>query len=98
MAIKTIDANTLKNWLNQDEAVLIDVREQEEHKANNIPAAILIPLSTFSTDKLPPVNGKKLVIHCHLGVRSMNVCNKILAENPDIDVYNLNGGIVAFNY
>ena len=96
MAIKSVDAKTLKDWLERDEAVLVDVREPAEHATKNIPCATLIPLSSFSTDKLPETHGKKLVIHCHLGMRSMNICERIFAENPDIDVYNLEGGIVAF--
>jgi len=97
MAIKSVDAKTLKDWLKRDEAILIDVREPAEHATNNIPCATLIPLSSFSTDKLPKTHGKKLVIHCHLGMRSMNICERIVAENPDIDVYNLEGGIVAWS-
>lgn len=97
MAIKTVDAKTLKDWLKRDEAVLVDVREPSEHQANNIDCATLSPLSCFSTDKLPKTNGRKLVIHCHSGKRSMNICERIVAENPDVDVYNLEGGILAWN-
>ncbi len=96
MTIKTIDAKTLKTWLANDEAVLIDVREPEEYKQQNIKEATLIPLSNVCTKLLPNRAGKKLVIHCRSGKRSMIACEKLCAENPQLEVYNLKGGILAW--
>ena len=97
MPIINIDCKTLKKWLQDDEAILIDVRELSEHQNNRIEQAQLIPLGEISINSLPELNGKKLVLHCHSGKRSFNACNKILKENTNLEIYNLDGGICAWN-
>ncbi|KTC76833.1 rhodanese-like domain-containing protein [Legionella brunensis] len=96
MTIKTIDAATLKDWLEKKVAVLIDVREPEEHAAENISAAISIPLDTISVKRLPDAGAKKLVFHCKAGKRSMNACEKLVAEDSSLEVFSLEGGIGAW--
>lgn len=96
MALKTIDAKTLKSWLNNNEAVLVDVREPAEYAAENITGATLLPLGSLSKAALPPCAGKKLVIHCRKGGRGGSACEKLLAEDPALDIYNLEGGIEAW--
>ncbi|MFI4984161.1 MAG: rhodanese-like domain-containing protein [Rickettsiales bacterium] len=96
MPLKTIDAKTLKKWLDNDEAVLVDVREPAEHAAENISGATLLPLSGVSKSALPSTVGKKLVIHCLKGGRGNSACEKLLAEDPNLDLYNLEGGITAW--
>lgn len=39
---------------------------------------------------------KKLVIHCRSGKRSEMACERLLEENPDLEIYNLEGGIMAW--
>jgi rhodanese-related sulfurtransferase len=97
MTIINIDCKTLKQWLQNDEAILIDVRELSEYQNNRIEQAQLIPLGEVSINSLPELNGKKLVLHCHSGKRSFNACNKILREDPNFEIYNLDGGIYAWN-
>lgn len=96
MVIKTVDAATLKRWIDSEETVVVDVREPAEHAAENIEGANLLPLSVVSKNALPQVHDKKLVIHCHTGKRGNNACKKLLAEDPNIEVYNLEGGISAW--
>lgn len=96
MAVKSIDAKTLKLWLDNNEAILIDVREPGEYEAESIPGAKLIPLGTISQGKLPIHEGRKLVIHCHLGKRGTKACEKLFAENNNLDIYNLEGGLTAW--
>lgn len=93
MSIKTVDAKTLNEWLQKNEALLIDVREQEEHKLKNIPGAKLIPLGSLCQKELPEIKGRKLVLHCGGGGRGGRACEKLISENPDIEVYNLSGGL-----
>ena len=94
--ITTVDAKTAKAWLDSKEAIIIDVREPEEFGASHIVGATLIPLGQIEKDKLPDFTNKKLIIHCQLGKRGGMACEKLLAANPDLDVYNLEGGIVAW--
>lgn len=93
--INNIDAITLKDWLDNDEAVLIDVRETVEYKNCSIPSSRHLPLSNISIDKahLPEHKNRKLVIHCKSGKRSMMACNKLIQEGIEFDIWNLEGGI-----
>lgn len=97
MPIKTVDANTLKRWIDSGEAVVVDVREPAEHAAENIEGATLLPLGRISKSQLPEKKGKKLVIHCRSGKRSTSACEKLLAEDPNLELYNLEGGISAWS-
>ena len=93
--INNIDPATLKEWLDNKEAVLIDVREVVEYKTCSIPHSRHLPLSQVSIDKahLPEHKDKKLVFHCKSGKRSMMACDKIMKEGIDFDIWNLEGGI-----
>lgn len=96
MPIRTVDASTLKHWLETDDAIIVDVREPAEHMSEKIKGATLLPLNAISQNDLPPTQGKKLVIHCRSGKRSTNACEKLLAKDPELEVYNLEGGISAW--
>lgn len=96
MALCSVDANTLKQWLDSGEAMLVDVREPAEHAAEKIGGSALLPLRSVSKSALPPCEGKKLVLHCRKGGRSASACAKLLEEDPAMDLYNLDGGIEAW--
>ena len=96
MALKTVDAPTLKHWLDTGEAMLLDVREPAEFKAESIAGATLMPLAQVRKDTLPNHQGKKLVVHCRKGGRGGTACEKLLAEDPNLEIYNLEGGISAW--
>ncbi|MDE2029709.1 MAG: rhodanese-like domain-containing protein [Alphaproteobacteria bacterium] len=92
----TVDAPTLKRWLDGGEAVLVDVREYGEYEAENIATSTLVPLASVSKNTLPDYAGKKLVMQCRSGRRSEVACHALLADIPGLDVYNLEGGILAW--
>ena len=96
MSIKNIKSEILKNWLKSHEAVLIDVREPGEHAAERISGANLLPLGDVCLEALPNFENKKLVLHCRSGKRSLNACNKLLEENQNLEIFNLEGGILAW--
>jgi rhodanese-related sulfurtransferase len=97
MSHKMVSATTLKDWLSRDEAILIDVREPAEHASERIKSATLVPLNKIGTTPLPSHPGRKLVIHCARGMRGENACRVLLASDPELEVYNLEGGIVAWS-
>jgi len=94
--MKTVNAATLKEWLAKGEAVLVDVREPAEHAAQNIPEAKLIPLGKISKSDVSGFGGKKVVIHCQAGRRGGMACEKLQAQDPSLEIYNLEGGISAW--
>lgn len=97
MSVKNIDAKTLKKWLKNNEAVVVDVREPAEHKAEKIDGSNLLPLANVCKDSLPNWKNKKLVLHCHGGKRSLSACQKLISEDPNLEIYNLEGGISAWS-
>jgi rhodanese-related sulfurtransferase len=92
--MRSIDAKTLKQWLEDGSATLLDVREPAEHRANRIPGASLMPLGQVNAARLP---GGRIVVHCQKGGRGMAACEKLLKQNPALEVYNLTGGIEGWN-
>lgn len=96
MPLYAVDAATLSGWLKQDQAMLVDVREPAEHASARIAGAHLVPLGQVSLARMPPQNGRKLVIHCLKGGRGNTAGEKLLKENPALTVYNLTGGIEAW--
>ena len=70
----------------------IDVREVEEHELASVAAARLLPLSRFNewAGTLDPE--AEIVVMCHHGVRSAQVC-QFLARQGFGNLYNLAGGI-----
>lgn len=95
MSIKTIDAHTAHQWLNTGDALLIDVREPAEHRSANIPQAQLQPLGKICCSDVPQ-SSKKIIIHCQNGMRGNVACEKLLSEDATLEVYNLQGGIEAW--
>ncbi len=96
MSILSINAQTLKAWLDKDEAVLVDVREPAEYAAQHISGSVLVPLGEVSVEKIPNYQGKKLVLHCKAGSRSMSACSTLKKALPDEVFYSLEGGINAW--
>lgn len=93
--MKTMTVKELKEHMARGTVVLIDVREVDEFAAASIEGAHLIPLGQVSVDALPETD-LPIVIHCRSGKRSASACDKLLDEDEDLDLYNLEGGIMAW--
>ena len=93
--MKNITVNELNQLMQSQQVTLIDVREEFEYNAANISGAHLIPLAKINKASLPKTN-KPIVIHCKLGGRSAKACMQLLAEDPELDVASLDGGIEAW--
>lgn len=86
-------------WLRAGQAVLIDVREPDEHAREWIPGSRLLPLSRFNaTDALQQARpDQKLVLHCRSGRRAAEAGAMVLpAVGAGPEVVNLAGGIEAW--
>ena len=100
---KTLSANELHAWLQNDDLkpLLIDVREEEELEIALFPSEVIhLPLSTSSTwlETLPAKLSlnKPIVVICHAGIRSWNFGQWLLDQNLGYEVWNLKGGIDAW--
>ena len=96
--IHTVNVNTLHSWLNENQVIILDVREPYEYNEWHINGAINIPLSTIlvGIDQLKNIQGKKIILQCRVGGRSMRACQLLQAEGFKHDIWNLEGGIDAW--
>jgi len=76
-------------------ALLLDVRTTGEFAAGKIKGAKLIPLAELSRrqQELPPA--ATVVVYCAVGGRS-RMAAKVLGQRDGSTVYNLAGGLVAW--
>ncbi len=93
MLYETISPSDVAERLRNGEQLnLIDVREPSEFEIAAIEGAKLLPLSLFTEwiDDLKP--DKEIIVMCHHGIRSANLC-VFLVRNGFEKVFNLDGGI-----
>lgn len=93
-AIVQMTPAELREGLQKGEVLLVDVREVHEYAAERIPGALLFPLSTFEPAAVS-AQGRKLVMQCLRGGRSMQAAQRLAAAGCE-EVYNLDGGITAW--
>lgn len=95
--IKEVGALEATQLINHHDALMLDVREDREVAEGKIPHAKHIPLGQLSSrlTELEKFKGKPIVISCRSGQRSMSAC-RVLRKNGFEQVYNLGGGIVAW--
>ena len=79
-----------------NEAILIDVRENNEIIQAAIEGAIHIPMSLFNPSLIPIKDDKKIIFLCTHGIRSLQVSNYLIAQGIIKDAYNLSGGLAAW--
>ncbi|MEO5373733.1 MAG: rhodanese-like domain-containing protein [Alphaproteobacteria bacterium] len=87
-----VDPIVVAAWLETGEALLVDVREEEEWAEESVPGAILSPMSDFDFATFPRQAGRRMVVMCKLGRRSEAIARKLL-ENGLPMVFNMAGGI-----
>ncbi len=83
--------------INREDAVVIDVREENEYVQGHILNALHIPLSSLK-DKLKSLERYReqpLVVVCLSGARS-TTASHTLRNNGFTKVYNLSGGMMAW--
>ena len=93
--LKQVDAKTVKRWIEEDRAVLIDVREADEHAREHIPQARLVPLSGFNPSDFPKDFEKIGVFHCQSGTRTAEAAARIL-QTDFAQVCELEGGLTGW--
>lgn len=94
LTVGAIEATQLSN---RENAVFLDIREDKEYRGGHIPEAIHIPLSQLSgrVSELGKYKDNPVIAYCRSGNRS-NAAGGVLKKNGFESVYNLGGGIVAW--
>jgi rhodanese-related sulfurtransferase len=92
MALQTIDPARAKRLID-DGAVLVDIREPDEHARERVPGALNQPLARL--DALQVGGAKAVIFHCRSGARTAGNAQR-LAAAADCQAYLLEGGIDAW--
>lgn len=77
-----------------EDCVLIDCRTPGEFEVAKIEGAMLVPLQEVAArvEELKPLAARKLIVHCHHGVRSLQMTH-FLRRAGFADVHSMAGGI-----
>lgn len=83
--------------INEEDAVVVDVREPKEWKEGHIPNALLVPLGELEKriPKLIADKERPIVVVCQTGTRSQAACRK-LTQMGYRRVYMVRGGMQAW--
>ena len=79
----------------EGKAILVDVREADEHAAERIGGAHHAPLSSFDPHALPAAGDKEIILHCAGGKRSATAVARCLGAGRPVDAH-LAGGLDAW--
>lgn len=82
----------------EQNAIIVDVREESEWKEQHIPGAIHIPLAQVASrlGELAQYKDSNVVVQCRSGKRSAKAAST-LQDAGFTKVYNLTGGIIAWD-
>ena len=91
--ISALEASILRN--NNEDVILLDVREDSELEICRIENALHIPMNEIPErcEALPL--DRPLIVFCHHGMRSMNVLHYLESRGFE-NVINMGGGIHAW--
>ena len=95
--MKAVDPVQATQLSNRENAVFLDIRDDGEYSGGHIPEAIHIPIKQLP-ERITELNKHKdcpVIAYCRSGNRS-NGAGSILKKHGFENVYNLNGGIAAW--
>jgi rhodanese-related sulfurtransferase len=92
MSLPTIDVARARLLLDQG-AVLVDVREADEHARERVPGARHNPLSRLAAVEAP--TGQPVIFHCRSGARTAANAPRLAAATR-CEAYLLEGGLEAW--
>ncbi len=90
--IRVIDPKEAGRLVDEENALLVDIREPEEHAGEHIPGARLAPLSVLSTLPPDPDRERPAVFFCQSGMRTKNNAGT-LEERGFAASYIIEGGL-----
>ena len=94
-----ISQEEAKQKMNDQDVIILDVREVDEYNSGHIPGAVLLPLGTIDKDSAAAVIPEKdsvVLVYCRSGNRSKQA-SSILAELGYSGIFEF-GGINTWPY
>ena len=94
--VANVHPSEVRKWLESGDAILVDVREADEHARERIQGAQLAPLSTFNPSQVRAMAkpGQRMVMHCKSG-RSDTDAARLMVEfaRTGLAISSMTGGI-----
>ncbi len=93
-----ITADEAKLMMDDENAIVIDVREEYEYNESHIPNAKLVPLGSIESDisNVVPQKDTLILVYCRSGNRSKTAAEKLVSMGYT-NVYEF-GGIIDWPY
>ena len=84
--------------LNDDNTLVLDVREANEYSGGHIRNAVHIPLTALDKrlNEVEKYKDRPVLVYCRSGSRSYSACKKLKKAGFET-LYNLKGGIMAWS-
>ncbi|MFO1371731.1 MAG: rhodanese-like domain-containing protein [Candidatus Competibacteraceae bacterium] len=95
--ISTLNAVDALRLINDQEALIVDIRDIGEYKDGHIPQARHIPFSALQErlSELAKAKDSPIILYCRTGTTSQAACT-LLKKNGFAKVHTLNGGLPAW--
>ncbi len=91
-----IDPREAYRLFQSDEAILVDVREPDEHRQVHVAGSMLVPVGTLDVSRIRAAAGdRRVLIHCKSGRRAADAVARYNAATGTVAV-NVVGGIEAW--
>jgi rhodanese-related sulfurtransferase len=96
MSLTTISPQDAKRLLDEG-AVLVDIREADEHARERIPQARNVALSEIDRTEIAASDARAVIFHCKSGMRTLGNADKLASSTAEgCDAYVVEGGIDAW--
>ncbi|MHB2168864.1 rhodanese-like domain-containing protein [Alsobacter sp. R-9] len=89
--VENLGIDDIRSGLANGSILLVDVREPNEWEAGHIPGSVLMPLSVFDPHEIPPANGRRIVLSCRSGKRSLTAAGIAHEAGIPIDAHYAGG-------
>lgn len=85
----------VRDMLDRNQILLVDMRETKEYEVEHIAGALLLPMSSLEPEFFPVLPGRQVVLHCAIGKRSEAV-GRILIKAGLENIAHMEGGLLAW--
>lgn len=92
-----IEVSELNQHLSKPSTILVDVRNHDEVIHGIIESAIHIPLAKIPNHINELTKMENVIFYCHSGIRSAHAAAFLANQTENKHIYNLIGGVVAWN-
>ena len=96
MTLPTITPADAARLMREQGAVLVDVREPDEHARARIPGATNLPLSRLHDADLAVQAGRPVLFHCRSGARTAGHAGALAGKAGGCEAFIVQGGLDAW--